>query len=284
MEIALWVALAFVFVACALAWWQLRQAAADQRELEQAADALLDSARADSGAFDLALAAALPEPARRFFAFAIRPGTPLKTVAEITMAGDLSLGTKEKPNVLYMNARQVLAAPHGLTWDVRARKGAMQISGSDGMIGKRSWTRFRLFGLIPVVRAGDNADHLRSAFGRVVAEAAFWTPAFLLPREGVTWALVDRDTARATVTHGALVQSVDIHVDATGQPKWISLARWSNANPDKVFRMQPFGGDVSDFREVSGFRVPFRVDGGNFFGTPDYFPFYRARIVDMRFR
>lgn len=283
MSLSSWVALALVVVACALAWWQLRQAVAEQRELAQAADALLHSEHAEPRTYDPALVDALPEPARRFFAFAIRPGTPLKTVAEITMTGELSLGTKDKPGYLQMDARQVLAAPRGFTWDARVRKGAMRISGSDGMMGERSWTRFRLFGLIPVVRVGDNADHLRSAFGRVVAEAAFWTPAFLLAREGVTWALVDRDTARATVTQGALVQSVDIHVDASGQPKWISLARWSNANPGKVFRMQPFGGDVSDFREVAGFRVPFRVDGGNFFGTPDYFPFYRARIVDIRF-
>ncbi|MCO4321102.1 DUF6544 family protein [Aliidiomarina quisquiliarum] len=40
----------------------------------------------------------LPEPAQRFFNFAIAPGTPLYTVAEIDMEGQFSLGSQEKPN------------------------------------------------------------------------------------------------------------------------------------------------------------------------------------------
>jgi hypothetical protein len=63
----------------------------------------------------------------------------------------------------------------------------------------------------------------------------------------------------------------------------VSIPRWTNANPDREFRLQPFGGTLSDFREVGGYRVPFRVDGGNFFGTEDYFPFYRAEVEAIRF-
>jgi hypothetical protein len=181
-----------------------------------------------------------------------------------------------------MHARQLLAAPHGLVWRVRTGSGAMRVEGSDGMAADRSWTRFRLWGLVPVVRAGGDADHLRSSFGRVVAEAAFWAPAALLPKAGVEWTALDADTARAMVTYGGMRQQVDIRVDATGQPVWVSMPRWSNANPAGVYREQPFGGEVSDFRSVQGFRVPFRVDGGNFFGTPDYFAFYRARVVAFR--
>ena len=47
--------------------------------------------------------------------------------------------------------------------------------------------------------------------------------------------------------------------------------------------MQPFGGFVSAFREFDGFMLPTRVDGGNFFGTEDYFPFYKARVGNVRF-
>jgi hypothetical protein len=118
----------------------------------------------------------------------------------------------------------------------------------------------------------------------VVAEAAFWTPAFLLPRPGVAWSAVDADTARATVTHADLVQQVDIRVAPDGQPLWVCIPRWSNANPERVFRVQPFGGELSDFRTVDGYRLPFRVEGGNFFGTDDYFPFYRARVTEVRMR
>lgn len=63
---------------------------------------------------------------------------------------------------------------------------------------------------------------------------------------------------------------------------WVSILRWTNANPAEVFKMQTFGGELGDFREVSGYRRAFRVDGGSFFGTPDYLPFYRARVKSIR--
>jgi hypothetical protein len=198
------------------------------------------------------------------------------------MGGRISLGTKENPAYQPMRARQILAAPEGFVWRLSAGRGLMRVLGSDAMAEDRSWVRFWLLGLVPVVRQGGNPDHLRSAFGRAVAEAAFWTPAALLPRAGVTWEAVDADTARATVTHRGMTQTVDVRVDAEGRPLWVSLPRWTSANPDKVYRLQPFGGALADFRDVEGHRLPFRVEGGNFFGTDDYFPFYQAEVEAIR--
>lgn len=224
------------------------------------------------------LVAELPEPARRFFNFAISPGTPLYRVAALRMGGQFSLGSKEAPNYQPMSADQILAAPEGFVWRMRL-KSAMGVSGSDS--GR--WTRFRILGLVPVARLGGNPDHTRSAFGRYVAEAVFWTPAALLPRAGVYWEPIDADAARVTVSHGSLSQAVDVQVDAEGCPTHVSFMRWSNANPEKTFRLQPFGGVLSDFRAVEGFRLPFRVEAGNGFGTEDYFVFFKAEISDIRF-
>lgn len=276
---------AFLLVVAGLAAVaQLVRFTADRRAAQQARARLLATPEGWPGRFDPALVAGLPEPARRFFGFAIRPGTRLSTVAEISMEGELSLGSRQDPKYQPMRAEQVLAAPHGLLWEVQAGAGVMRFSGSDGMVDATSWTRFWWWGLVPVVRAGGDRDHRRASFGRVVAEAAFWTPAFLLPRPGVAWSAVDADTARAVVTHSDLSQELEIRVDASGRPLWIRIPRWTNTNPDQVYRLQPFGGELSDFRDVSGYRVPFRVDGGNFFGTPDYFPFYRARVTSLRLR
>jgi hypothetical protein len=134
-----------------------------------------------------------------------------------------------------------------------------------------------------VARDGGHQDHARSAFGRYVAEAVFWTPAALLPGPGVTWAAVDADTARVTVTLGAFTQSVDVAVDVDGRPNQVSFLRWTNANPEKVFRLQPFGGLLSDFRHVDGFMLPFQAEAGNHIGTEDWFPFFKATITDIRF-
>lgn len=268
--------------AATLGAWQLAARSADEKQVREAWTQLAATASTGGGRFDPAMVSDLPEPARRFFLFAIEPGARLGSVVEIKMEGELSLGTKEAPKYQPMQAEQLLAAPHGLVWRLRAGSGAMRINGSDGMIGDQSWTRMRLLGWIPVVRAGGDADHLRASFGRVIAEAAFWAPATLLPQAGVAWTALNADTARATVTHRGMRQHVDIRVDAQGRPVWVSMPRWSNANAEGIYRDQPFGGEVSDFRSVHGFRVPFRVDGGNFFGTPQYFPFYRARVTAFR--
>lgn len=256
--------------------------ASDTRADDAAWQRLAATPRVGPAVFDPRSVDALPEPARRFFRFAIAPGAPLARVAQIEMGGEIGLGTRDAPGYQPMTARQILAAPEGFVWRVEAGSGLMRMTGSDGMVGDRSWVRFWLLGWLPLVRAGGDADHLRSAFGRAAAEAVFWSPAALLPDNGVTWEAVDADTARATMRRGALTQTVDIRVDASGRLRSVVIPRWTNANPDKVYRLQPFGGMVDDFREVDGYRLPFRVDGGNHFGTDDYFPFFRARVRAIR--
>ncbi|MCK8462256.1 hypothetical protein MUY35_00150 [Aliiroseovarius sp. S1339] len=229
--------------------------------------------------FSQAMVSDLPEPARRYFSFAIDEGTPLYTVAQIEMEGQFSLGSKDVPNYMNMSATQVLAAPDGFVWKMAGRLGLMRMSGSDS--GR--WTRFWLVGLIPVARFGGDADHTRSAFGRYVAEAAFWTPAAILPGPNVTWEAVDQDTARYTIHNGGIAQSVDVTVDSDGQPTRVAFERWSNANPEGVHRLQPFGGYLTDFQLVQGFRVPMHVEAGNWFGTDDYFPFFIANVTELAY-
>jgi len=232
--------------------------------------------------FDPAMINELPAPAQRFFRFAIAPGTPLYRVAEIYMQGEFSLGDKAKPDYMPMRAQQILAAPHGFIWKVRAGK-TIWFSGSDGANEGSSWSRFWLLGILPVARAGNNVDHARASFGRYVAEAVFWTPAALLPGVGVRWETVDETTARVTVTHMGMEQAVDVFVDADGRPEKVVFQRWSNANPEKKFQLQPFGGYLSNYREFGGFRLPTRVEAGHSFATDDYFPFFKATVTAVRF-
>ncbi|MDF1722714.1 MAG: hypothetical protein P1U65_18735 [Minwuia sp.] len=269
---------ALLLVACCIvglfAWRQIDHRS-DAREMQR----LRALRPSDPPRFSPSMVDGLPEPARRYFLFAITDGTPLLTVAEIEMAGLFSLGSKQTPAYMNMRATQVLAAPDGFVWKMSGGSGLRRLSGSDS----GNWTRFWMAGLTPVARFGGDPDHARSAFGRYVAEAAFWTPAALLPGPGVTWQTVDDDTARFTMTHAGLAQSVDVTVDATGRPTTVQFQRWSNANPDRVHRLQPFGGFLSDFREVKGFRVPTHVEAGNQFGTESYFPFFIADVTAVRF-
>jgi len=274
MKLILALSLVCAFIFAVLVVLRLWDGRADSTEWQRLA-ALQPSAPA---LFSTDLIADLPEPARRYFTFAIQPGTPLLPVAEIDMTGQFSLGTKDNPSYQPMEARQILAAPQGFVWAMRTR-GGMPVSGSDA----GSWTRFRIFWLIPVARLGGDPDHTRSAFGRYVAEAVIWSPAALLPGPAVTWEALDKDRARVTIRHDGLEQAVDVTVDADGRPVEVRFQRWSNANPDKVHRLQPFGALMSDFQDVQGYRLPFRIEAGNMFGTDDYFPFFLADVTGIRF-
>jgi len=274
MKFIIGIAVAILLVLIALSALRLLDLRADRAEWDRLAALQPENPEL----FDPEMVADLPEPARRYFAYTIQPGAPLLPVAIIEMTGEFSLGTKDDPRYQPMEARQILAVPEGFVWSMRTR-GGMPVSGSDS----GSWTRFRIFGLIPVGRLGGDADHTRSAFGRYVAEASIWAPAALMPGPGVRWSAVDDDTARVTISHNDLEQAVDITVDAQGSPVEVSFRRWSDANPDKVYRLQPFGAVMSDFREVDGYRLPFRVEAGNMFGTEDYFPFFLADVREIRF-
>lgn len=233
--------------------------------------------------FDPAMIAGLPAAAQRFFAFAIKPGTPLYTVAEISMQGEFSLGNKAKPNYMAMRAQQILAAPHGFVWKLNAGDGSMRISGSDVAEDGNSWSRFWLLGFAPVARAGGTPDHLRSAFGRYVAEAVFWTPAALLPGDNVRWQAIDESTVRVTLAYMGVEQAVDLTVDADGKLGKVVFQRWSDANSAKEYQLQPFGGYLSDYKEFDGFRLPTRIEAGNFFATDEYFPFFKVTVTSIRF-
>jgi len=221
--------------------------------------------------------------ARRYFESSIQTGIPLHTVVEITMHGEFSLGDKSAPNYLPMKACQLLAPPFGFIWHVDAGQGLMQFTGSDAAFPGGSWTRFWLFGIVPVARVGGTTDHALSSFGRYMGESLFWSPASLLPSDKVTWTELDTSTARVTVVHDEFTQAFDITVDDNGYLDQVQFERWSNANSEKLYKLQPFGGYLSDFQEFDGFTLPTTVVAGNHFGTEDYFPFFKASVDSVNF-
>ena len=243
------------FAVAAMAAWRQMDHRADRDLMKQ----LGAMQAANPLRFNRAMVAGLPEPAQRYFSYTISEGTPLFTVARLEMTGKFSMGTKTAPNYMTMSATQILAVPHGFIWKVRTGSGLMTMSGSD----TQSWTRFWLAGLAPVARFGGDFDHRRSAFGRYVAEAVFWTPAALLPGPGIKWKAIDETSARVTITHDGLSQPVDVHVGSDGQPLKVVFPRWTNANTEKAHQIQPFGGYLSEYRDFDGFRLPTHVEAGN---------------------
>jgi hypothetical protein len=243
---------------------------------------LLALSSANAAPFTLDMVAGLPEPAQRYFRYAIAPGAELRRVAEIDMIGQIGLGDRATPRYLPMRAREILAPPHGFLWMPSIGYGPLRIAGSDACADGEAWTRFWLLGVVPLVRQGSTPDLVRSAMARSVLEA-LWVPASLLPCNGVVWEPIGPDRARAVFEHCGERFPLELIVAEDGRPVSVSMPRWSNANPERVYRWQPFGGIIEEVGTFGDYRAPIRLNAGNHFGTDRYFPFFRADVTAIRY-
>ncbi|SEL38629.1 DUF6544 family protein [Ectothiorhodospira marina] len=257
----------------------LRGSTRDGRSTQAVWDALLTQRDPMPESFDPIMVADLPEIAQRYFASAISPGTPLHGVARLEMEGSLILNGRKMP----MHGDQIIAPPRGFVWRARAGSGWIRFTGSDGYrAGQTSWTRFWLWGVLPVARVVDTEDHARAAAARMVMETV-WSPATLLPQFGVVWRQTAQDQAEVRFAKVPEVEPIHLTLDASGQVLEITTQRWSDANPDRTYRLQPFGGRMLAHATHQGFTIPTMMEIGNLYGTPDYAPFFRARLTSVKF-
>ncbi|MEZ5526532.1 MAG: DUF6544 family protein [Gammaproteobacteria bacterium] len=82
-----------------------------------------------------------------------------------------------------------------------------------------------------LVHVHDTPDHYRSAVGRMLAEAVFWTPGVLLTHLRPHWEVLDEQSIRARLVHAGV--EVCVHI-TTGPEDALSVCfeRWSDANAD----------------------------------------------------
>ena len=278
------VGLGLVVVAGAAALLGYRQHADDQRQAREVWAALEASADPSPPLYHPAMVADLPEIARRYFARGIEPGTPLHRVVRLEMEGTFVVNGTDMP----IRARQILAPPsEGFVWEAEVGTGLMRFAGSDGHHApeggtRDSWTKFWLHGLVPLARIGTGADHFRAAATRTMLEA-IWAPASLLPQFGAQWTQTGPDSAEIRFDAMEDTEPMRLTLDAEGNPAEVVALRWTDANPERVYRLQPFGGRMLETGRFGGFTIPTRVELGNQYGTPDYAPFFFATITSADF-
>jgi hypothetical protein len=254
------------------------------REAARAFSDIASRAIPPASRFDPKQVEDLPEIARRYFNHSIARGAPLYSVAELEMKGRFLLGDSENFQTYEMSARQALRPPEQFVWIPKMRSALMTISGSDALVEREAWTRFWLFGLVPVAQDRTSPDLVRSAQFRAVVEGALWLPASLLPEHGVHWEQLGQNEARVTFRRFKPEIVLHLKIDQAGAVREVVGQRWSNANRQKVFKLQPFGGTVSAERSFQGYTIPSEVTAGNHYGTSDYLPFFQAEIIQAVYR
>ena len=268
-------------VAVAYLLWSHRRAI-DEAESAWATIAASAEQQTSDAVFDPAMVAGLPEVAQRYFLHAIAPGTPLRTTVTLRMEGQFLLGDRDSSQSYAMVARQILSPPAAFVWLPVMRSGLLAITGSDGLLDGKAWTQFWINSLVPVVNAQSTPDLVRSAQFRSAMES-IWVPAALLPRDGIGWEAGGADKAIVTISTFENPIVLELTLGETGALTEVVGLRWSDANPEKTFRLQPFGGTIEAEGVFEGYTIPTLVNVGNLFGTDGFLPFFQAEIVEAKY-
>jgi hypothetical protein len=220
----------------------------------------------------------LPDPAQRYLAHAIEPGTPLARAVRLSMHGTIKLNTWRS-----FEAEEVIRWDRGMIWSATVRMMGLPVYGSDRLVDGSGAQRWKLLGLIPVMSAS-GPDVARSTAGRLAAEAV-WLPSVLVQSD-VTWTAVDEHRARAAVTVQGEAVDLTLTVDSDGRLEAMTLPRWGDPG-DGSFREEAFGGLAEAERTIGGYTIPTQLRIGWYPGTDRFAPegeFFRATVGDVTFR
>ena len=216
---------------------------------------------------------AMQEPVQRYFAHALPTGPPPGGVAaaavRLRMTGRIKLGLW-----VPFTAHEEC---DGRSFAWRARVGPLHVTDrfADGAGGMRG----RLFGRRTLFDVS-SGDVTRSSAGRAALEA-IWCPAALLPDRGVTWRAEADDLIVAAWDVPPERPELRLRIAPDGGVREASALRWGNAGR-KQFGYIPCGSEVRAERRFGDVVVPSEVTVGWWFGTPEYEPFFTARIDDLR--
>ena len=183
-----------------------RLAAAYRRDKAWAA--LSDKRQWVDRPFDADLLEGLPAAARRYFCFALRPGTPMRDIAVLATEHH-----RDGARPVYAHA--IVAAPHGFLR--RGYGGALRlpVSLTEGLVETRVLAESWLLRFVPCGR-GTAPGAAAAAFERLAIEAALWTPAALLA-PAWRWQAVSDDVARVALEGAGLSATIELVVEAEGR-------------------------------------------------------------------
>ena len=178
-------------------------------------------------------------------------GTPLRTSIELSMRGQIRLGTWRD-----FTAVQRLAPGRG----IRLGRDRPDVRPADHRIDRYSRytrgtgeTRWKMLGRIPVL-SGAGPDVTRSAADRYAGELLVVVPAAALSPH-VSWLAVDADRATARIRVGAGQHDVTLTVSATGELTSLSTERWG-ATGKGSFAERPFTADFTGEVTFGGVTLP----------------------------
>ena len=216
-------------------------------------DTLWNGALSSGQGLTPALLDGLPENVQRYLKHAIAPGTPLAAAVRLQMHGEIKL-----KDWCPFTAEQIICRDGDMIWRASVRMHGMPIRGHDRLIDGVGNMQWKLFGLIPIMRAS-GPDITRSTAGRVAAEYV-WLPSALCGGKAA-WSASDDARAHAKLATEGEATNLTICVDPKGRLEQVLTERWGNPEGEG-FHYAGFGGMVDEEGSFDGYTIPTRLRVG----------------------
>lgn len=221
-------------------------------------------------AFDPAMVADFPGPARRWLVHAIEPGTLLVDAMEVQMHGEIKLGSWRP-----FSATQALAPDAGYVWAAHTSVAGLPVRGFDSYALGQGMMRWRALGLIPI-QSAEGYDVTRSAADRLAAESVMLPTAMV----SATWrAGQDGDSATFLRHFGnrhARGRGT-IRVGPDGRLLSVAMWRWGKPTGDQ-YAEHYFEVTFSREFDVDGITIPDGITAAWVAEDGRRWEFFRASI------
>ena len=231
--------------------------------------------------FNAAMTKSLPPLVGRYLQSAIAAHAPIASGVALVLEG--ALRPQHKGDWISFKGREVVRSRTGFIWQMRGFKGTLPLFSGYEAFGPdlrapqrcREQSRFWFFDLIPMDRAASQGD-ATVAIERLIL-SHLWLPSTLLPIDPIEWRVKSDHAIAYTLTIEGVSLEVSLTLDDQHRPIAIQADRHHNGT------IVSYGGHFSAYGGFDGYHIPTEMTLGWGFGTADFTPTLKARILSARY-
>lgn len=211
---------------------------------------------ADDVSIGLRAARRVPEPVRRYLAFAL-PRVPRRIVsARIGWSGTFLTRPRGRP-MPFTAHQNILMTPPGFVWDADMKMcPGVHVRVRDSYESGHGGTHARV-GFLSMVNQSGTPRTAEAALQRFLGEA-IWYPTALLPTADVAWQSVNDRRATATLSDAGHRATVDFHFGDSGEIVGASALRYRDVGERSI--LTPWQTRSWDYESVDGLMIPRRAE------------------------
>jgi uncharacterized protein DUF6920 len=221
----------------------------------------------------------LPQCVARYLEFALGADRRPIRRAHLRFTGTFAA----KPNAWapFRAEQDITPVPPGFVWDARIRvMGPVSVRVRDSYSGGVGTMRATVAGVFRIVHQRGTPEMAAASLQRFLAEAV-WVPTALLPSDALSWSEIDDTTARVTLTDRGTTVSLDMTFGPRDEIVGTSGMRYRDVKGTPVPTL--WVGEHRDYERIDGVMVPASGEVGWVLPDAGRTPYWRGRLVEVKF-